>query len=102
MEILIHLSKLLQIYVLKANLLPKEILFTLLDLNHVLQDFVLFPMKRKCPFFITNIKRKNTLLNIVDFLKDFLKVKKKRKLTSKICEEFLRNWRIKLEILLVH
>ena len=33
-------------------------------------------------FFITNIKRKNTLLNIVDFLKDFLKVKKKKKKTN--------------------
>ena len=58
MEILIHLSKLLQIYVLKANLLPKEILFTLLDLNHVLQDFVLFPMKRKCPFLSLTSKEK--------------------------------------------
>ena len=58
MEILIHLSKLLQIYLVKVNLLPKEILFTLLDLNNVLQDFVLFPIKREWPSLSLTLKEK--------------------------------------------
>ena len=58
MEILIHLSKLLQIYLVKVNLLPKEILFTLLDLNNVIQDFVLFPIKRDWPSLLLTLKEK--------------------------------------------
>ena len=62
MEILVHLSKLSQIHVLKANLFPKEIPFTLLDVNLALQCFVLFPIKERESFFDINTKRKNPLL----------------------------------------